>query len=305
MFVSQPSDLFAQRRLRLWQRAAKRPLNRAAKLAERLLQLLGTAAPRLLVERLVTGERERDAEQTLDDALVQLARQVDPRLELCCTLVLARRGSRHRGQGGHLPEDPENLTLGVGELRLVAAAVGEDHAHPPATRGDRGADDRARLQPFDVLSRKFAFEVAGELEHAVLRERPHRERRGLRREVEVREQVHVDAVAAGGIDAPASGVVAEDQDAPHRGAAGDPLAEPAVEVVAETFLLALGEDIGKDLQRVRARAGAGVSASRRLVGGLGHQAVGAGAPATFSTLDANAAASSRALRRLRQWSCAT
>ena len=69
------------------------------------------------------------------------------------------------------------------------------------------------------------------------------------------KQREIHSVAAGREDPPARRVVAEEDDAPQRRAAGDPLAQPAVEVVVVRVVLALREDLGEDLDRVRVRGG--------------------------------------------------
>ena len=157
-------DLLGERRAGRGRGAAERALHRGAQVAERLLDLLGAAPPRLLVEGLVAGERERDAEQALDDALVDLAGEVDALLERDGALVLARRRARHRRQRRHLAEDPQHLALGGGQRRAVAAAVAEDRAEPAPARGDRRADDGARLQALDVAGGELLLEVLAELD---------------------------------------------------------------------------------------------------------------------------------------------
>ena len=137
VLVAQARDLLGERRLGRGGGAAERPLHRRAQVAERRLHLLGAAPARLLVKRLVAGERERDAEEALHDALVDLAREVDALLERDRALVLAGRGARHRRERRHLAEDPEHLALGRGERRSLAAAVAEDRAHPASARRHR------------------------------------------------------------------------------------------------------------------------------------------------------------------------
>jgi hypothetical protein len=100
-------------------------------------------------------------------------------------------------------------------------------------RAEIGVQTTCAPEPVDVLGRKLLGQIARDLEHAVLGQRAHRQRRGLGGEEVVGEEIEVDAVAAGGVNAPARRVVAEDHDPAHRRAARDALAEAAVEVVAE------------------------------------------------------------------------
>ena len=88
----------------------RRLVHRGAQVAERLLDLLRAAPPRLLVEGLVAGEGERDAEQALDDALVDLAREVD---------ALLKGGVQRLYLG--------NLKVGNHELVAVFSGKGPDN----------------------------------------------------------------------------------------------------------------------------------------------------------------------------------
>ena len=153
VLVAQALELLGERRGARGRRASEGALHGGAQVAERELKLLGAAPARLLVKRLVTRQRERDAEQALHDAFVYLAGEVDALLERDGALVLARRRARHRRERRHLAEDPQHLALGVGQRRALAAAVAEDRPEPAPARGDRRADDGARLQARHVAGR--------------------------------------------------------------------------------------------------------------------------------------------------------
>ena len=79
--AAEPGELLAQGRAGVERRRRQRPRERVAQVRERAVQLLGAAAARLLAQLVLRAEHERDAEQPLDHALVQLAREVDARLE--------------------------------------------------------------------------------------------------------------------------------------------------------------------------------------------------------------------------------
>ena len=117
---------------------------------------LAHALARLGGQVAVAVERHRDAEQALDHALVDLAREVDPLLELARGLGLGGDDPRHRGQRRRLAERPQQVALGVVERRLGQQPVGEDHADrapggaPSARRRAapaRGTAPRTRREP--------------------------------------------------------------------------------------------------------------------------------------------------------------
>ena len=99
------------------------------------------------------AERERDAEQALDHALVDLAREVDARLEQARAALLVGGDADARGERRRLPDRPHRAALVVVQLERLAAAVGEDHAQPaPAGRHGR-ARERGELGEVRVARR--------------------------------------------------------------------------------------------------------------------------------------------------------
>ena len=154
---------------------------------------LGAALARLVAERVLGAEHERDAEQPLHHALVQLAGEVDARLEQARAALLARRDADARRQRGGLAERPHRVALVVGELEAGAAAVGEDHAEPAAAGGHRRAGERLDAAEARVALGHPALEVAGDLHDAVLREGHLGDRRLLERPVDLREQARARA----------------------------------------------------------------------------------------------------------------
>src|SRR6185437_6080167 len=97
MRARQALDLGAERRLGGTRRAAERALERRPQVRERRLGLLGAALARRGRQLAVAVERHRDAEQPLDDTLVQLAGKVNALLQLAGLLELRGDDPRHRG----------------------------------------------------------------------------------------------------------------------------------------------------------------------------------------------------------------
>jgi len=106
---------------------------------------------------VVTRQGERDSEEPLDDAFVDLAREVDALLELARLLLLAGGDAGHRGERGGLAQDPQEVALGVAHRLGGAAAVGEDHPDPAPASAHRRADDRRAAQLPDVLDRQLVL----------------------------------------------------------------------------------------------------------------------------------------------------
>ena len=77
-----PLELFGERDRRRSRGVPERALQRGAQVAERGLHLKRTARLGLGVQQLLTRQRERYAEQALHDALVDLAGEIDPLLQL-------------------------------------------------------------------------------------------------------------------------------------------------------------------------------------------------------------------------------
>jgi hypothetical protein len=160
------------------------------------VHLLGAALPRLVAQGVLRAEHERHAEQPLNDALVQLAGEVDARLEQPRAALLARSDADARGERRGLPQRPHVVALGVRELEARSAAVGEDHPEPAA--GGRHGHAAERLDSAEprVALRHPAGEVARDLHNPVLRQRDLRDRCLLERSVYLREQPRLDAMAS-------------------------------------------------------------------------------------------------------------
>ena len=76
-----PVELGRERRAGLGRQRRERSLERTAQVAQRLLHLDPAALALGAVERLLGAERQRDPEQALEHALVDLAREVEPLAE--------------------------------------------------------------------------------------------------------------------------------------------------------------------------------------------------------------------------------
>ena len=186
-----------------------------------------SAAARLLiglVEQRAGLQRHDDAEDALDDALVDLARQVDAIGEMAAVGLLARGLARRQRQRANLAQRAQDLALLVGQLPL--GPLGEDHAEAVATRGERDADEVLDLHQRVVGRRQL---VGAALEHLVEVERAAGDRRRLDREVVAVEELDVDLVGADDPHAAGDVVVDEDDGAPHRPEAADGLGEAVVE----------------------------------------------------------------------------
>ena len=228
---------------------------RVAQVGERGVHLARAALARLLAQRVLRAEHQRDAEQPLHHALVELARQVDARLEQAGSALLARRDAHARGERRGLAERPHGVTLVVGELEAGAAAVGEDHAEPAAAGRHRHAGERRHAAEVRVALGHPALEVARDLHHAVLGERDLRDRRLLERAVHLCEQVRLETVAAHRHDKLAGVVVEQQAGALHRRHAAARLAEAVVELApgGDTLLPIQGaEQLHDHVECVRA-----------------------------------------------------
>ena len=208
------------------------------------------------------AEHELDAEQALDDRLVDLAREVHALLQLAGLGLLVGGLAGEGGERGGLAERPQQVTLGVPQRRAVRPAVGEDHAQPAAGGGHRRAHERRLADQGLVLLRDALDHRARELHHAVLDQALARDRHGLDRHLRVGEELERDAEAAGRADAPPCAVVAEDHRAVHVGEPACGLAQAAVEGVAGRVRLDAREQLDERLERVdrdRRLAGHGVT----------------------------------------------
>ena len=206
---------------------------------------------------MVARQGERDAEQPLDDPLVDLPREVEPLLQLVGVLLLERRHPGHRRERRDLPEDPQQLPLGIVHRLGRPPPIGEDHAHPVPAGAHRRADDRRRPEQPDVLDRQLVLEVVGALDHLVDLQRPAGERGRLDGEEVLGEHRQVDSIAPGRPDPPPGRVVAEDHRPGQRRHLARHLTQPSVERVGVRVDLALGQHLGDQLDRGDLRVGEG------------------------------------------------
>ena len=156
-----PLELGRERRAGLRRDRRERPLERAPQVAQRLLHL-DPAALALGAVELLGAERQRHAEQALQDALVDLAREVEALAEPPRALLLARDVARRRDQRGGLAERPQQMALAVGELEPPAAAVGADHPVGVAARAQRRAHERRDPEQLRVLGRHLLLDPLGD-----------------------------------------------------------------------------------------------------------------------------------------------
>ena len=254
----EPVELAAQRHAGVHRRGRERPLEGVAQVGQRRLHLVGAAAPRLVAQPRLRPERQRDAEQALHHALVDLAGEVDPGLEQPRAALLVGRDAHARGERRRLADRPHGAALVVVQLERLAAAVREDHAEPAAAGRHGGARERGQLGEVGVAGRHPALEVIGHLHHPVLGEGHLGDRRLLEAPVHAREQVRVEPVAAHGDHEPARLVVEHQPGAPHRRLAAERLAEAVVEAAAAgpRALVELGDQLDDHVERVGAREGA-------------------------------------------------
>ena len=241
-------------------RRGERTRERVAQILQRGLHLVGAAAPCLLAQAVLRPEREGDAEQPLHHALVDLARQVDARLEQS-RLPLGVGGDPDAGrQRGGLAEGPHRLPLVVGELELLAPAVGEDHSQGAPAGGHGGARERGELVEVRVARRHPLLQALGDLHHAVLRQRHLRDRRLLEAAVYAGQQVGIESVAPHGHHEPAALVVEHQPGASHRRLPAERHAEPVVEALAVRSrpLVHAGDELDDHVEGIGARRGRGV-----------------------------------------------
>ena len=228
--AAEPGELPAQRRAGVEARRRERSRERVAEVGEGGMHLARAALARLVGQRVLRAEHQRDAEQPLHHALVQLARQVDARLKQAGSALLARRDAHARGERRGLAERPHGVALLVGELEAGAAAVAEDHAEPAAAGRHRHAGERLHAAEARVALRHPALQVAGHLHHAVLGESHLRDRRLLERAVHLCKQARLETVAAHRHDELTGVVVEQQPGALHRRHAAARLAEAVVEL---------------------------------------------------------------------------
>ena len=229
----QPFDLGQERRLRVARPATERALERRAQVGQSNLSLRRAPLARRRGQIAIAVQRHRDAEQALDHALVNLAREIDPVLELVCFLSLIGHDSRHRHERGRFAQRPQQIALGVVDRWRRHQPVGEDHADRAAGRGHRSADEPHRLgEQLRVFGRKLVGHVANRLDHPILGQRLNRHRRGLDRDVGFGELFDLERLRARGANATRRAVVAEDDCSAHPRQPTHRGAEPVVEALA-------------------------------------------------------------------------
>ena len=137
-----PRELFVERGGGRRRGASERAGEGGAEIGQRALDL--GCAPTLAgeIEARLAGERERDAEQTLHDALVDIAREVDAVSQQATLFAGRSRFPGHARHRDHLAEGPEQVALVIVHLARVRLALGDHHADVLTGRCHRRADDR-------------------------------------------------------------------------------------------------------------------------------------------------------------------
>ena len=233
MHPREPLDLLCESRLCRARRPAQRPLQGRAQVHQRRLRLDGAALARVTGQVAVAVKRHRDAEQALDHALVDLACQIDPLLELARGLRLGCDDPRDRRQRRRLSQRPQQVPVGVAELGRGHQAIGEHHSDRPSGGGHRRAHKAHRLrEQTRVLGGELAADVAGDLDHAVLAQCARRDRRRLDGHVGLGKLLEVQSVSARRTDPPTGRVIAEDDRPAHPCEMAYRLAQAVVDGVA-------------------------------------------------------------------------
>ena len=193
----QPLDLGHERRLRRARRAPERSLERGAQIAERRLRLGGAALARAAAGRSPSPSSaiETPNSRWITPSWISRARSI--RCSSWLRLLRLRgHDPRHRGERRRLAERPQQIALGVIERRARQQPVGEDHPDIAAGGRHRRAHEPHRLgEQRRVLRRDLSADVAHDLDHPVLAQRPRRDRRRLDRHVRVREPLEVQPCA--------------------------------------------------------------------------------------------------------------
>ena len=188
-------------------RAASRTTEGGAELAEHRLQLVVAREPVGGRELLAGAQREHQPEEALDHPLVDLAHERDPLVELASALVLAGGALDARRKRRKPSERQHRLALLLDELETAAPTVGEDHAQPAATGRNRRAGDGGDAGETGVAGWDFALEVLRCRHHAILGQRPLRDRSLVERSFELRYEALVDAVRADRANGAGRGVI--------------------------------------------------------------------------------------------------
>ena len=230
--LAQPLDLLLQRRRP--SRATMRPSGRcSARRRSRspACSSTGHALARLARQRRVARDDEQHAEQPLDHALVHLAREVDPLLQLARAAPAGTsRGAPPRRAPTVLPSVHSRLrSSSESGRRGRRSARITPLQRPPAESGTQTSVGVVE-QVAEALGHLARDRLGVHLDHAVLDERLARDRRRLDGDVRAaRSGVEVDAEGARRAHAAARLVVAEDHRAVHRREPADRLAERGVE----------------------------------------------------------------------------
>ena len=227
--VRQPVDLGQQRRAGRARDPPERALQRAAKIAERRLRLGRAPSPGVGRQVALAVKRHRDAEQALDHALVDLAREVDPLLKL---LERLRARSRRSAPPPPAPRPCRASTAAGARSRRSADRPSARSARiTPITRlggRHRRADEPHRLArpaPHIPAGTGHADRRSSSITWSV-RRRLGGDRCRLDRDVGAGKVREIEPVSAGRAHPPARVVVAEDQRAAHAGEPADRLAQP-------------------------------------------------------------------------------
>ncbi len=228
----------------------QRPRERSAQIGERHLHLGGAAALAVAIEQLLARERERDPEQALHDALVDLAREVDPLLQLAALLVVRGDLAGDRCHRDRLTERPQQMSLVVVHLRQARFALGHHNTDVATRGGHRRADDAHAREQLAHVRRHLEVLGAEDLQHTVLDERPPRGRHRVDRHEQVRELLQLDAVSPHRAYASPRAVVAHEHRALHRREAADRLAQAAEERVRRRALADTREQVGHHLEHL-------------------------------------------------------
>jgi hypothetical protein len=261
---AQPVELGRERRVRRRRRAPERALQRRAQLAERGAHLDRAARPCLGAQRLLGRQRQRDAEQALHDAVVDVAREVDALLELARALAVVRRDPRRRRERERLAEHPQQLPARLVDRRRAGGRLGEDDADPAARGDDRHVHERVVADELREVVGDVMALGREHLDHAILGQRSARDRRRLDGHVSGREAVEREPVRTTRLDAPAGVVVAEDHGPIHARDPADRLGETRVELLRPGLLVDAAEDVAQQLERGdRVRGGGRRSGGRR------------------------------------------
>ena len=249
MLGGEALDLRRQRRPGRTRGATERALQRGAQVDQRGLHLLGARSRAPASSGRRRGEHERDAEEPLHDAVVDVAREVDALLELARALGLVGRDPRARRERERLAERPQQVAPAVVQRGVLGQRLGQDHAGRAPARGHRDVDERVLADELGERGVDLVRLGRADLDHAVLRQRTRRHRRGLHADVHVDEGLERHPVRAGRAHLAQRRVVAEDDRPAHAGDVADRLGQARVEPLAVLVVLDPRQDVDQQLDR--------------------------------------------------------